>query len=96
MLLVMGFAYMATARAEIGRYLGVLLILATFVDFNTVFYLQYMAWVVPFIVLASLDRGLSGRIGPEMPVRGQGMSVEAKPQCAQRSADEVPGHEREH
>jgi hypothetical protein len=48
--------FVATARGEIGRYLGVLLILATFVDFNTVFYLQYMAWLVPFMVLASLDR----------------------------------------
>jgi uncharacterized membrane protein len=57
MLLVMGLAYVATARGEIGRYLGVLLILATFVDFNTVFYLQYMAWLVPVIVLAALDRG---------------------------------------
>jgi uncharacterized membrane protein len=56
MLLVMGLVFVATARGEIGRYLGVLLILATFVDFNTVFYLQYMAWLVPFMVLASLDR----------------------------------------
>jgi hypothetical protein len=55
MLLVMGLVFVATARGEIGRYLGVLLILATFVDFNTVFYLQYMAWLVPFMVLVSLD-----------------------------------------
>jgi uncharacterized membrane protein len=56
MVLIMSLAYVATIRGEIGRYLGVLLILATFVDFNTVFYLQYMAWLVPFIVLAALDR----------------------------------------
>src|SRR5262245_8911594 len=57
MLLVMSVVLLATARGEAGRYLSVLLILATFVDFNTVFYVQYMAWVVPLVVLASLDRG---------------------------------------
>jgi hypothetical protein len=25
-------------------------------DFNTVFFLQYVAWTVPFLVLAALDR----------------------------------------
>lgn len=56
MLLVMGLVCVATARNEVGRYLGVLLILTTFVDFNPVFYLQYMAWLVPFIALAVMDR----------------------------------------
>jgi len=57
MLLVMSLVFVATARGEIGRYLSVLLILATFVDFNSVFYLQYVAWLVPLVVLASQDRG---------------------------------------
>jgi uncharacterized membrane protein len=56
MLLLMGLVLWAAARGEIGRYLAVLLILVTFVDFNAVFYLQYMAWLVPFLVLAALDR----------------------------------------
>jgi uncharacterized membrane protein len=60
MLLVLSLVFVATARGEIGRYLAVLLILATFVDFNTVFYLQYMTWLVPFVVLASLDREHGG------------------------------------
>jgi hypothetical protein len=52
----MALVLVAVARGEIGRYLAVLLILATFVGFNAVFYLQYMAWLVPFVVLAALDR----------------------------------------
>jgi uncharacterized membrane protein len=56
MFLPMALVLVAAARGEIGRYLAVLLILATFVDFNAVFYLQYMAWLVPFVVLAALDR----------------------------------------
>jgi uncharacterized membrane protein len=56
MLLLMGLVLWAAARGEVGRYLAVLLLLVTFVDFNAVFYLQYMAWLVPFLVLAALDR----------------------------------------
>jgi uncharacterized membrane protein len=56
MLLLMGLVLWAAARGEVGRYLAVLLILVAFVDFNAVFYLQYMAWIVPFLVLAALDR----------------------------------------
>ena len=55
MLLLMGLVLVAAARGEIGRYLAVLLVLATFVDFNAVFYLQYVAWLIPFLVLAALD-----------------------------------------
>jgi hypothetical protein len=46
----------AAARGEIGRYLAVLLVFATLLDFNSVLFLQYMAWIVPFLVLAALDR----------------------------------------
>jgi uncharacterized membrane protein len=56
MLLLMALVLVAAARGEIGRYLAVLLVLATFLDFNTVFFLQYGAWIVPFLVLAILDR----------------------------------------
>jgi uncharacterized membrane protein len=56
MLILMGLVLWAAARGEVGRYLAVLLLLVTFVDFNAVFYLQYMAWLVPFLVLAALDR----------------------------------------
>jgi len=56
MLLLIAIVLVAAARGEIGRYLAVLLVLATFVDFNTVFFLQYAAWIAPFLVLAALDR----------------------------------------
>jgi uncharacterized membrane protein len=56
MFLLMGLVLWAAARGEVGRYLAVLLLLVTFVDFNAVFYLQYMAWLVPFLALAALDR----------------------------------------
>ncbi len=56
MLALMGLVLVAAARGEIGRYLAVLLLLAVFVDFNSVFYLQYMVWLTPFLVLAALDR----------------------------------------
>ena len=56
MLLLVALVLVAAARGEIGRYLAVVLVLATFLDFNTVFFLQYMTWTVPFLVLAVLDR----------------------------------------
>jgi hypothetical protein len=56
MLLLVALVLVAAARGEIGRYLAVLLVFATFMDFNTVFFLQYVAWTVPFLVLAALDR----------------------------------------
>jgi hypothetical protein len=56
MLLLVALVLVAAARGEIGRYLAVLLVFATFMDFNTVFFLQYVTWTVPFLVLAALDR----------------------------------------
>jgi uncharacterized membrane protein len=56
MLLLVALVLVAAARGEIGRYLAVVLVFATFLDFNTVFFLQYMTWIVPFLVLAVLDR----------------------------------------
>lgn len=55
MLLLVALVLVAAARGEIGRYLAVMLVFATFLDFNSVFYLQYMTWIVPFLVLAVLD-----------------------------------------
>lgn len=46
---------LAAARGEIGRYLSVVLVLAVFTDFNAVIFLQYLAWVVPFLALAAFD-----------------------------------------
>ena len=56
MLLLVALVLVAAARGEIGRYLAVMLVFATFLDFNTVFFVQYMTWIVPFLVLAVLDR----------------------------------------
>jgi uncharacterized membrane protein len=67
MLLLIALVLVAAARGEIGRYLAVVLVLATFLDFNTVFFLQYVAWIVPFLVLATLDRRPRAARGPSDP-----------------------------
>lgn len=46
----------AAHRQVIGRYITVLLMFTVFTDFNTVFFPQYFAWVIPFIVLAAEER----------------------------------------
>jgi hypothetical protein len=46
----------AAYRQVIGRYITVLLMFTVFTNFNTVFFPQYFAWVIPFIVLAAEER----------------------------------------
>ena len=36
-------------------HLGVLLVMSSFVCFNSVIFLQYMCWIIPFIPLALRD-----------------------------------------
>ena len=52
LLAVYGLAW----RGQMGIYLGSLLTLATFVDLNAVLFRQYLAWIVPLIPLAIVDR----------------------------------------
>ena len=55
MLILMTIAFIAASREQIGRYLSILIILSLFVDFSPVLFSQYMAWVVPFVILAACD-----------------------------------------
>jgi uncharacterized membrane protein len=55
MLALMALAYLLAWRQKIGMYTGTLLVMATFVDFNSVLFRQYLAWVVPFIPLVACD-----------------------------------------
>ena len=56
MLLLMTLVIVAAAREQIGRYMSVLIIFSVFVDFSPVLFSQYMAWVVPFLILAACDQ----------------------------------------
>ncbi len=57
LLLLLTLVVLVVAHREvIGRYTAVLLMFAAFTDFNTVLFLQYFVWVVPFIVLAAGER----------------------------------------
>jgi uncharacterized membrane protein len=53
--------FVAASRQVIGRYTTVLLMFAAFTDFNTVLFPQYLAWAIPFIVLAAGERGAARR-----------------------------------
>jgi len=64
MAILMALVYVAAARRQVGRYLAVLLVLTVFVDFNAVLFLQYMAWVVPFLVLPACDQPQAPRPRP--------------------------------
>jgi hypothetical protein len=48
-------AYVAFWQCELGLYQAGLLVMAAFVDFNSVLFLQYFCWLVPFVPLAAID-----------------------------------------
>ncbi len=47
--------YVLAWRRKVGLYTGPLLVMATFVSFNTVFFRQYVAWIVPLLPLVLCD-----------------------------------------
>ena len=55
MLVLMALVYAAACRRMIGPFAAALLVMATFVDFNTLLFPQYLLWVVPFVPLAVCD-----------------------------------------
>lgn len=55
MLLVLAAVYALAATRTIGRYTSCLFTFAVFVDFNTVLYSHYPAWLVPFVPTTALD-----------------------------------------
>ena len=66
MLALQLLVYACAARGLVGRYTAVLLSLSVFVDLNTVLYVHYPCWVVPFVPLVACDRvdALAARAGP--------------------------------
>ncbi len=55
MLFLMILVFFSAGKRQIGVYTSVLLIMSVFIDFNSVLFLQYFCWVVPFIPLAILE-----------------------------------------
>jgi len=55
MLGLLALAYGLAWRRKIGMYVATLLVVASFLDFNSVLFLQYLAWLVPLIPLAMCD-----------------------------------------
>ena len=55
MFAVMLLATALAWRRRIGPYIATLFVLATFIDYNSVLFPQYMVWVVPFIPLVMCD-----------------------------------------
>lgn len=55
MLCLLIVAYLAFWRRELGLYRAGLLVMAVFIDFNSVLFLQYFCWLVPFVPLAAVE-----------------------------------------
>ncbi|RQW79845.1 MAG: hypothetical protein EHM79_20420 [Geobacter sp.] len=55
MFAVMLLATALAWRRRIGPYIATLFIMATFIDYSSVLFPQYMVWVVPFIPLVMCD-----------------------------------------
>jgi uncharacterized membrane protein len=60
MIVLLVLSYVLYARRELGLYAACLLIMAIFVYFNSVLFLQYFCWPVPFVLLA-VSEGSSSR-----------------------------------
>ena len=56
MLFLMGLVFLGSIKRQIGIYTSVLLMMAVFINFNSVLFLQYFCWVVPFIPLVICDQ----------------------------------------
>ena len=52
MFFLMGLVYIIASKRQIGIYTSVLLTMSVFVDFNSVLFLQYFGWLIPFIPLS--------------------------------------------
>jgi uncharacterized membrane protein len=56
MLFLMALIYFSALRRQLGMYTSSLLTMSVFINFNSVLFLQYMCWVVPFIPLCVCDQ----------------------------------------
>jgi hypothetical protein len=48
-------AYALAWQRKVGPYLACLIVMATFLEFNSVLFRQYMIWIIPLIPLAACD-----------------------------------------
>jgi hypothetical protein len=55
MLFLMSLIYLSSFWKKMRKYFSVLLVMATFIYFNTAFFIQHVCWVVPFIPLSLSD-----------------------------------------
>ena len=55
MLVLLGLIYFASLRGEIRLNLSALLVIAIFVDFNPVFFSNYVSWMIPLLPLVARD-----------------------------------------
>ena len=51
MFLLMGLVFLIAGKRQIGIYTSSLLTMSVFINFNSVLFLQYFCWVIPFIPL---------------------------------------------
>jgi hypothetical protein len=54
-LAVLVTAYFASWQKALGHYAAAMLVMATFIAFNPVLYVQYFAWVMPLLLLAASE-----------------------------------------
>ena len=76
-MLVMLLAVYALAwRRKVGMYVASLFAMSTFVDFNSVLFRQYLAWIIPLVPLVMLDLWESAdrASNPQTPSPGQSPS----------------------
>ncbi len=63
MLFLMSLIYLSSLKQQIGIYTSVLLTMAIFINFNSVLFLQYFCWVVPFLLLVLCDQPINKEPG---------------------------------
>ncbi len=67
MYLKIALIYLSTLRRQLGIYTSSLLTMSVFIDFNSVLFLQYMCWAVPFIPLCVCDQMHSNNQNSQPP-----------------------------
>ena len=65
MLGLMALVFLFAAQKRIGRYLSCLLVMAVFIDFNPVLFVQYLSWTVPLLLLCAADFAAPSRVSPQ-------------------------------
>ena len=81
MLIMLLAVYTLAWRRKIGIYVASLFAMSTFVDFNSVLFRQYLAWIIPLVPLVMLDlwEGTNPSTNPQAPSPGQSPSQSGAP-----------------